>query len=149
MTCTETECTMCEDGHGPESGKTSCKACTAELAGMKTCTSALTVAATCNSGYGLIATVCTKCTVSDCMVCTAADTCDTCMSGFGEAKDKKSCVACPEGCAVCSSDCMRSCTKCIEKTKVAPNCGCATDEKWSASKGMCDGEEKAESNPAP
>lgn len=118
---------------------------------MKTCTSALTVAMTCNSGYGLIATVCTKCTIANCMTCAAADTCTTCMDGYGYDSTAKQCMACPDGCANCSSNCMRSCSKCIETGKVAPNCGCATGEKWSASKGKCDGEEKPEpkADPAP
>jgi len=43
---------------------------------------------------------------------------------------------------------MRSCTKCIEKTKTAPACGCGDKEKWNAAQSKCtkadgeDGEKK-------
>merc|ERR1712159_61360 len=71
------------------------------------------------------------------------------MKGYGAAQDGKSCLACADGCAACSSQCMRSCSMCIETGKSAPNCGCASGEKWSSSKGKCDGEEMPEPTPAP
>jgi len=83
MTCSDTACTLCEDGYGANAANNGCTACTADLTGMATCDSSLAAAATCDSGYGLIATVCTACTVSNCMVCTAADVCSGCMSGYG------------------------------------------------------------------
>jgi len=39
---------------------------------------------------------------------------------------------------------MRSCSACVELTKVAPNCGCAADETWDAAAGACDGEVEPE-----
>jgi len=69
MTCDKDGCTKCEDGNGPKSGSTSCKACTSTPAGLKTCTSDLATADTCDDGYGNITGTCTECTVKFCMNC--------------------------------------------------------------------------------
>merc|ERR1712100_314096 len=84
---------------------------------------------TCKSGYGVKGKACVACKVTNCADCADNEAeCKTCKVGFSADEKKKTCLKCADGCAACTSDCMRSCTKCVEKTKTAPSCGCAAKE---------------------
>lgn len=78
------------------------------------------------------------CTVDNCATCSAAAVCSMCGVGYSHVMDGSECKACSDGCSECASQC--SCQMCVETGKTAPNCGCAADETWSASKMICDGE---------
>merc|ERR1711939_984626 len=141
LKCSKDTCTTCKDKFGPVAGGTTCKACTGKDANMVTCKVGLADPATCKSGYGVKGKACVACKVTNCADCADNEAeCKTCKAGYSADEKKKTCLKCADGCAACSSDCMRSCTKCVEKTKTAPSCGCAANEKWNATAGKCDGE---------
>jgi len=142
---------MCEDGYGPNAADNGCSACTSDNAGMTTCATDLTTATACESGYSLIGSVCTECTVTNCMTCTAtAATCTACMAGYGMSETGDACNACTEGCAACSSNCERSCTMCLGTGRTAPNCSCSgSTPVWNATAMTCDGETEPESETEP
>jgi len=148
MTCNASSCSLCADGFGPNAADNGCTACTSSSTGMVTCATDLSTAATCESGYGLIAGVCTSCTVANCGSCAAAAVCSSCMAGYGMSLVGDACNACTEGCSMCSSNCERSCTMCLGTGRTAPNCSCSgTTPVWNSTTLTCDGESVPEAEP--
>jgi len=146
MSCSDSACTTCEDGYGPNALDNACSEC-GEHAGMTTCAVDLSTPTGCESGYSLIGVACAECTVTNCMACTAvATTCTACNAGFGMNADGSECGACSEGCSECSSNCERSCTDCLGTGRTAPNCSCSgATPVWNATTMECDGEAEVES----
>jgi hypothetical protein len=54
MSCTDSACTTCDDGYGPNIADNGCTACTAEITGMTTCNYDLATPSACSSGYSVL-----------------------------------------------------------------------------------------------